>query len=201
VVDKMPFMAGFGVKLLLVIQGLAQLDRLYGSSGRELVLANAGLQIFFASNDDQTSRYISERLGTYTETQKSRSRSTPMLGGAHGSITTSLQYHARELMKPQEVRTLPGDREIIFVESRRPVLASKIVYHRDPTFTARLFPVVAVGAIAVTRQSTFQFPDAAPPAGATVSQLLEAATRPLTASEINEVRGLDGAALPSAGNS
>lgn len=200
VVDKMPFMAGFGVKLFLVIQGLAQLDRLYGPSGRELVLANAGLQIFFASNDDQTSRYISERLGTYTETQKSRSRSTPILGGGNGSITTSLQYHARELMKPQEVRTLPRDREIIFVESRRPVLASKIVYHTDPTFTARLLHAVAVEPVAVTPQSTFRFPDAAPTTDASLSHLLEAATRPLTATEIDEVRSLDGTTFPSAGN-
>ncbi len=196
VVDKMPFMAGFGVKLLLVIQGLAQLDRLYGSSGRELVLANAGLQIFFASNDDQTSRYISERLGTFTETQKSRSRSTPLMGGHGGSVSTGTHYHARELMKPQEVRALDGDAELIFVESRRPVRAAKIVYYADKTFTARLQPPVAVAPITVAVHPPFAFPPAggraAPPASPEPSlrELYDEAAPNLRAEEKAELRAL-----------
>lgn len=94
VVDKMPFLAGFNVKLMLVIQGLAQLDRLYGVSGRELVLQNAGLQVYFASNDEQTSSYVSNRLGTTTVAQVTRSRSTPMMGGGHGSVTRATHLHA-----------------------------------------------------------------------------------------------------------
>jgi type IV secretion system protein VirD4 len=159
-IEKLPFMAGFNFKMMLVIQGLAQLDRLYAPAGREIVLQNAAIQIFFASNDVQTTEYISERLGTFTETQKNRSHSTPsgFGGSGSGSVSTSVTYYARQLMKPEEVRQLSRSKAIIFVENERPVMARKVVYYKDKTFTSRVQPAITVKPIPVVFHKPYVFP-------------------------------------------
>jgi type IV secretion system protein VirD4 len=159
-VEKLPFMAGFNFRMMFVIQGLAQLDRLYGPAGREIILQNAAIQIFFASNDVQTTEYISERLGTFTETQKTRSRSSPIgFGGSHGtgSVSTSTNYYARELMKPEEVRRLSRSKAIIFAENERPVMARKVIYYKDKAFMGRVQPSIKVKPIAITFHKPYLF--------------------------------------------
>jgi type IV secretion system protein VirD4 len=46
----------------------------------------------------------------------------------------------RPLLFPQEVKELGKNREILFYESVRPILACKNRYYRDPLFRKRLFP-------------------------------------------------------------
>ncbi len=190
VVDKMPFLAGFNVRLALVVQGLAQLDRLYGASGRELILQNAGLQLFFASNDDQTSNYISQRLGTYTDAQVTRSRSTPLLGGGHGSITKGRSLHARPLLSADEIRRLDRADEILFLEGARPVRARKIVYFTDRGFVSRRLPPSVVHPIASPRHAPFRFPGRKPPPARDADTT--SAVRELTDSELAELKALNG---------
>ncbi len=159
-VEKMPFMAGYNVRMMLIIQGLSQLDRLYGDSGREIVLQNAAIQVYFAPNDTQTAEYISERLGTFTDTQKTRTRSMPS-GSFHdnkgGSISISTAFYARQLMKPDEVRQLSRSQEVIFVENARPVKARKIVYHKDSAFKARLLPATKIKPITLIFHKPYVF--------------------------------------------
>jgi type IV secretion system protein VirD4 len=187
-VDKMPFLAGFNVRLALIVQGLAQLDRLYGAAGRELILQNAGLQLFFASNDDQTSSYVSQRLGTYTDAQATRSRSMPLFGGGHGSITKGQSLHARPLISIDQIRRLDRATEILFVEGARPVRARKIVYYRDRAFLSRRLPPVAVEAVPVVRHPPFRFPTTKTVAGNGTSKRSD--VRTLSDDELDELRAL-----------
>lgn len=54
--------AGFGMKLLIVLQDLTQLKRHY-KDGWETFLGNAGMMIFFGNNDLTTLEYINKRCG------------------------------------------------------------------------------------------------------------------------------------------
>lgn len=55
-------LAGFGIKLWPVIQNLSQLKELYPRNWSSF-LGNAGIWTVFAMNDDETSDYLSKRLG------------------------------------------------------------------------------------------------------------------------------------------
>ena len=59
IVEPMPVVAGYGMKLAIVVQGLAQLDHLYEESGRNVLLANAAHQLVLAANDHATATFVS----------------------------------------------------------------------------------------------------------------------------------------------
>ncbi|MCH8072329.1 MAG: type IV secretory system conjugative DNA transfer family protein [Proteobacteria bacterium] len=136
--SAMAFLAGYGVRLLNIIQGLSQLDHHYGQA-RDSILQNSSVQIFFAANDDATTRYVAARLGT--KTIRTASRSDP---GGFGWATKTSGYAARDLMLPEEVRQLKSSKQIVFKEGARPAIATKICYFRDRALKRRLLPPAPV---------------------------------------------------------
>jgi type IV secretion system protein VirD4 len=54
--------------------------------------------------------------------------------------SVSVSEQKRPLLLPQEVKELGRDRELIFYEGVRPILARKNRYYQDPFFKKRLFP-------------------------------------------------------------
>lgn len=134
----MAFLAGYNVRLVNIIQGLSQLDRHYGA-GRDSILQNSSIQVYFAPNDDATTNYVSKRLGT--KTIRTASRSDP---GGFGWATKTSGYASRDLMLPEEVRQLKSTQQIIFKEGTRPAKTIKIRYYADKRFASRLLPAKTV---------------------------------------------------------
>ena len=126
-------LAGYKIRIVLITQGLGQLDEIYGHQATEGILQNCALQVFFASNDDTTTNYVSNRLGSKTVRVKSRSQSQDWT-----SASTSTSYIARPLLPPEEVRRLDPKKAIIFKETARPILAEKLRYYEDRKLTKRL---------------------------------------------------------------
>ena len=123
-------LAGYKIRIVLITQGLGQLDEIYGRQATEGILQNCALQVFFASNDDTTTNYVSARLGSKTVRVRSRSQSQDWT-----SASTSTSYIARPLLPPEEVRRLDPKQAIIFKETARPVLAEKVRYYEDRPLT------------------------------------------------------------------
>ena len=126
-------LAGYKIRIVLITQGIGQLDEIYGRQATEGILQNCALQVFFASNDDKTTNYVSARLGSKTVQVRSRSQSQDWT-----SATTSTSYIARPLLPPEEVRRLDPRKAIIFKETSRPVLAEKVRYYADKRFAPRV---------------------------------------------------------------
>ena len=140
-------LAGYHIRIVLIVQGLGQLDEIYGKGGTEGILQNCALQIFFASNDDNTTHYVSNRLGTKTVQVKSQSQSQDW------KTTTSTSYVPRPMLPPEEVRRLNPKQAIIFKETARPVLARKVRYYEEKFFKNRLLdppPLEALPLVTVT---------------------------------------------------
>ena len=131
IVDKLPFVRSFNIRIMAIIQGLSQLDQRYTAAGRDKILQGSKHQIFFASNDQQTTNYVSETLGKKTIQTVSKSRSKQ-------GKTISKQSQARELMMPQEVRELSPDKLILITDGTSPIMANKIRYFKDPTLSERV---------------------------------------------------------------
>jgi type IV secretion system protein VirD4 len=91
----------------------------------------------------EDARNVSEELG-YT-TVKSRSRTVPgVMGGGKRSPSTNVSDQRRALMLPQEIKEMPADQQLLFVEHVLPVKCHKIRYFDDPIFKKRLLPAPGV---------------------------------------------------------
>ena len=128
-------LAGYKIRIVLITQGLGQLEEIYGRQATEGILQNCALQVFFASNDDTTTNYVSNRLGSRTVQVRSRSQ-----GQDWTTSTTSTSYIARPLLPPEEVRRLSPKKAIIFKETARPVLANKLRYYQERGFFSLVAP-------------------------------------------------------------
>ncbi len=131
------WVAGYGLRLLPVIQSPSQLRGLYGPDLAEEILTNCGVEVVFAPKELKVAQELSERLGSYTYGARSRSRPRG-LGAGRRSVTESDQRRA--LMLPQELMQLPADALIVLKAGTPPVRGRKLVYHRERAFVRRLRP-------------------------------------------------------------
>ncbi|MGX5636849.1 type IV secretory system conjugative DNA transfer family protein [Brevundimonas diminuta ATCC 11568] len=135
------WVAGYGLRLLPVIQSPSQLRGLYGADLAEDILANCGVEVVFAPKELKVAQELSERLGAYTYGAQSRSRPRA-LGPGRRTLTTSEQR--RPLMLPQELLQLPTSVLMVFKSGTPPVRGRKIVYYREAVFRRRLRPPLEI---------------------------------------------------------
>ncbi len=131
------YVAGYGLRLLPVLQSPAQLRAEYGHDVAEGIIANCGLEIAFAPKELKVAQDLSERLGFYTYAGRAFSSPRGLSPGRH-SQTDSDQRRA--LMMPQELIQMAPGHLIVLRAGLAPILGRKIVYWRERAFKARLAP-------------------------------------------------------------
>ncbi|CAN7571711.1 type IV secretory system conjugative DNA transfer family protein [Pararhizobium sp. LjRoot255] len=132
IMNKLPYVAGYNIKMAFIIQDLKNLDEIYGETSRHSLLGNCGLQLILGANDQATAEYASRALGKKTIRYESESRTLERMGLPRR--TKVEQIRERDLMMPQEVRQMPEDRMILLVEGQRPIFGSKFRYHAIAPF-------------------------------------------------------------------
>ena len=105
------FIAGYGLKAVLIAQSLNQLEKAYGPNNS--ILDNCHVRLAYAANDDRTARRISDLLGQATEKRLQKSYSGSGLFLTHRS--ESEHEYGRPLLTPAEVTQLPQDDGILLV--------------------------------------------------------------------------------------
>ncbi|NGM80169.1 type IV secretory system conjugative DNA transfer family protein [Burkholderia multivorans] len=136
------YMAGYNMRLLAIIQSVAQLESVYGREDARTFATNCAMQLLYPPREQKDANEYSEMLGYFT--QKSVSVSRPRGWAAKGGPSESISDQRRALLLPQELKELGQHREIILLENTKPILANKIVYYRDPVFQSRVLPAPAV---------------------------------------------------------
>ncbi|MBP1848283.1 type IV secretion system protein VirD4 [Rhizobium petrolearium] len=134
VLNKLPYVAGYNIKMAFIIQDLKNIDEIYGETARHSLLGNCGLQLILGANDQATAEYASRALGKRTIRYQSESRTLEFMGLPRR--TKVEQIRERDLMMPQEVRQMPEDRMILLVEGQRPIFGGKLRYHAVQPFKA-----------------------------------------------------------------
>ena len=135
------YMAGYNLRLLPIVQSMAQLDAVYGRELSRTILTNHALQIVFAPREQQDANDYSEMLGYTTVRRRARTRSH----GQGRGVSDNEVLERRALMLPQELKALGAERQILLYEGlANPVLCRKIRYYRDRHFTRRLLPRVGI---------------------------------------------------------
>lgn len=132
------YIAGYGLRMLPIIQSPAQLVEVYGQQLAETFTTNHALQIVFPpkASELKTAKDISEWLGFQTVKGVSESRGKSLFSKREKSESHSDQRRA--LLLPQEITSLGRERQLVVVEDCPPILADKIRYFADPTFVDRL---------------------------------------------------------------
>ena len=125
------YVAGYGIRLLPVIQARAQLRDVYGPDVTSEIVQNCGVELVFTPKHVDVAKELSERLGNYTYEAKSRSKR--VWDAFEGSVSTSDQR--RPLMLPQELLLLSQDDVIVLRAGIPPLKGGKIRYYKDKWMT------------------------------------------------------------------
>lgn len=128
-------MAGFGVKLWLIVQNVGQLKQHYKEAW-ETFFANCGVVTAFGVINSETLKTLSDGLGRMSIVEKIRSGAT---NSALGQGASPLQDDRREvpLLAEHELRLAFGrkkNRVLIFNAEDNPGVAERFVYFKDPMF-------------------------------------------------------------------
>jgi type IV secretion system protein VirD4 len=135
--SSVSYMAGYNLRLLPIIQSMAQLDATYGKDISRTIITNHALQIIFAPREQQDANDYSDMLGYTTVSKESVSRGR--------EVSRSRSDERRALMLPQELKAMGSDKEVILYEGiAHPVKCEKIKYYEDKRFMARLLTRVDI---------------------------------------------------------
>ena len=187
------FVAGYGIRLLTVLQSPSQLRAIYGPDDAKNFLTNHAVEIVFTPKEHDVAVELSERFGTQTVEAKSRSRPW---GFSNRSRSETVSDHRRPLLLPQELKLVPKAKAFVLMAGVPPILADKLIYHEDRRFSARLLPPPIIE------------PMVAPTHAALASQLMQlrqdvaelraiVVRRPLTEAEIDDPASIPADALSS----
>ncbi|MGE0586889.1 MAG: type IV secretory system conjugative DNA transfer family protein, partial [Flavobacteriaceae bacterium] len=135
ITTKLPYVAGYNIKMAFVIQDLKNLDEIYGETSRHSLMGNCGYQLVFGANDQVTAETVSKGLGKRTVRYKTESRTIELMG-LHRR-TRIEQLRERDLMMPQEVRQMPASKMVIMAEGQNPIYADKLQFFRTAPFRAQ----------------------------------------------------------------
>jgi type IV secretion system protein VirD4 len=132
--------AGFGMKLLIVLQDLTQLKRHY-KDGWETFLGNAGVMMFFGNNDITTLEHVSKRCGQTSLIVERGSQVTTAqrTGGATGA---SWSLEVRDLLTLEEASRFFGrddieQRQLIIRSGLPPAIIQRVKYDRHDMFRGK----------------------------------------------------------------
>ncbi|MBB3227119.1 type IV secretion system protein VirD4 [Luteibacter sp. Sphag1AF] len=145
IASAVSYMAGYNIRLLPIIQSMAQLDATYGKDVSRTVITNHALQIVYAPREQQDANDYSDMLGYTTVRKQNVTR-----GKGRGDVSRSESEERRALMLPQELKAMGTDTEVFLYEGiPHPVKCDKIRYYQDSYFTSRLLPKVDVPKLSV----------------------------------------------------
>ncbi|MHB1098014.1 MAG: type IV secretory system conjugative DNA transfer family protein [Burkholderiales bacterium] len=134
--EALAFIAGYGLKAMLIVQDLSQLYAAYGKD--ESIISNCHIRIAFAPNKIETAELLSKMSGQATVTHAQRQYSGNRLAVVLQHVNTNEQIVQRPLLTPDEAMRLPAGDEIVFVAGHAPIYCQKIKYYADPAFSERV---------------------------------------------------------------
>ena len=133
--SELAYMAGYGIKCVMIAQSLNQIEMAYGPNNS--ILDNSHVRITYGALDERTAKRISDLLGQATEKKLQMNFAGNRLSPWLGHIMESEQESPRPLLTPGEILQLPGDDALVMIGGLPPYRAKKIMYYQDDRFRKR----------------------------------------------------------------
>lgn len=121
------YVAGYGMKLMIILQSLDQLYKIYGKEN--MFLSNCQVQAFYTANDTTTGEYVEKSLGSETIENYTQSK-----GGGVKLHAKNQQFVGKKLLSLDEVRRFPLDKILLLVAGKPPFKADKIQYFAEKEY-------------------------------------------------------------------
>jgi type IV secretion system protein VirD4 len=140
--NGLAFVSGYGIKLLIVVQDIAQLVATYGEHGAQAITSNLHTEVIFSTKNPKTAGEFSTMLGE--STLRIETRSWERVGGMFGRGKASLSesYIGRPLLTTSEIQTMPETEMVVMVTNTPPIYCKKLRYYDEPFLKKRLLDVV-----------------------------------------------------------
>ena len=135
------YVAGYGIRLLPVIQSRSQLRGVYGEHVADEIIANCGVEVAFTPKELRVANDLSDRLGYIGQDSISKSR---QFQGLFGNRSQTITDQRRALMLPQELMQFPPDKLILLRGGIPPIIGTKIAYFGSRFFKKRNVPAPIV---------------------------------------------------------
>jgi type IV secretion system protein VirD4 len=126
------YLRGYGIRVYISVQSLAQIHDVYGQN--QSITTNCGAQVAFAPNDVPTAKLLSEMAGQFTVHYDRRSDSGGLFVSRPNFTHTDT---SRSLLTPDELRRLPRDTAITLLANRHPILSTYLPYFDHPVYGTR----------------------------------------------------------------
>ncbi|SPF54365.1 membrane hypothetical protein [Candidatus Desulfosporosinus infrequens] len=115
-----------GIGFVGVFQNKKQMETIYPAY--ESIRSSCDVLICLGSNDNETSKYISDSLGDQTiETESQSQKISEVFNGSNSRSTSS-----RKLMAPDEILRLDNDEEIVILRGQFPARLKKYDFSMHP---------------------------------------------------------------------
>lgn len=138
------YVAGYGIRLLPVIQSRSQLRAVYGEHVANEIVANCGVEVAFTPKELRVANELSERIGYIGQESVTKSLT---IHGVLANRSKSMSDQRRALLLPQELMQFPDDELLLLRGGIPPIRGDKIRYYADSLFRSRVTKAPALAPI------------------------------------------------------
>lgn len=133
--EALGYVAGYGIRLFMLVQDITQVEELYGD--KQSFDSGAESRVVYAPNKIETAEKLARMSGKTTITEENASNSRDLIGIKSGSVSLSTSKTARDLMTADEFLALHDQDVVIFIKGQPPVYGRKAFYYENETLLGR----------------------------------------------------------------
>lgn len=133
--EALGYVAGYGIRMFMLVQDITQVEELYGD--KQSFDSGAETRIVYAPNKIETAEKLARMTGKTTVTEENASNSRDIIGIKAGSVSISTSKTGRDLITADEFMALHDQDVVLFVKGQPPIYGRKAFYYENPTLLAR----------------------------------------------------------------
>lgn len=133
--EALGYVAGYGIRMFMLVQDITQVEELYGD--KQSFDSGAETRIVYAPNKIETAEKLARMSGKTTVTEENASNSRELIGIKPGSVSLSTSKTARDLITADEFMMLHDQDMVVFIKGHPPVYGRKAFYYEDKVMLGR----------------------------------------------------------------
>jgi type IV secretion system protein VirD4 len=133
--EALGYVAGYGIRMFVLVQDIVQLEELYGD--KQSFDSGAETRIVYAPNKIETAEKLARMTGKTTITEEKASHSKDVIGIKAGSVSINTDKVGRDLYTADEFLMLSNSDVVIFVKGQPPIYGRKAFYFDNPVLKGR----------------------------------------------------------------
>lgn len=160
IVNNFPYISGFGVQIVAILQNLSKLFDVYGPNVAQSLLGSAAYQLVLGVNDSVTAQHYANLCGRTSFQTRNRTIAKPTWNRVRQE-SQSEGLTPIPLMPPEKIREMPETRALLFIEGAPPAFVWRVRYFEERQYRRRAAMGVRAVPLAAAAPERFQL--AGPP--------------------------------------